>query len=73
MRVVQIIPIKGTDPPLYSTWAKKLFACIENLPGNNIHIVLIAITVKVITSLACRKKDLKVLQKKHQQLQSSFT
>ena len=25
MRVVRIIPIKGTDPPLYSTWAKKLF------------------------------------------------
>ena len=39
MRVVRIIPIKGTDPPLYSTWAKKLFAYIENLPGNNIHIV----------------------------------
>ena len=39
MRVVLIIPIKGTDPPLYSTWAKKLFAYIENLPGNNIHIV----------------------------------
>ena len=40
MRVVRIIPIKGTDPPLYSTWAKKLFAYIENLPGNNIHTVL---------------------------------
>ena len=39
MRVVRIIPIKGNDPPLYSTWAKKLFAYIENLPGNNIHIV----------------------------------
>ena len=26
MRVVRIIPIKGNDPPLYSTWAKKLFA-----------------------------------------------
>ena len=39
MRVVQIIPIKGTDPPLYSTWAKRLFAYIENLPGDNIHIV----------------------------------
>ena len=39
LRVVQINPIKGTDPPLYSTWAKKLFAYIENLPGNNIHIV----------------------------------
>ena len=33
------IPIKGTDPPLYSTWAKKLLAYIENLPGNDIHIV----------------------------------
>ena len=39
MRVVRIIPIKGTDPPLYSTWVKKLFAYIKNLPGNNIHIV----------------------------------
>ena len=39
MRVVRIIPIKGTDPPLYSTWGKKLFAYIENLPRNNIHIV----------------------------------
>ena len=39
MRVVRIIPIKGIDPPLYSTWTKKLFAYIENLPGNNIHIV----------------------------------
>ena len=39
MRAVRIIPIKGTDPPLHSTWAKKLFAYIENLPGNNIHIV----------------------------------
>ena len=26
MRVVRIIPIKGTDLPLYSKWAKKLFA-----------------------------------------------
>ena len=26
MRVVQIIPMKGTDPQLYSTKAKKLFA-----------------------------------------------
>ena len=24
MRVVRIIPIKGTDPPLYSTWAKAI-------------------------------------------------
>ena len=32
MRVFRIIPIKITDPPLYSTWAKKLFAYIENLP-----------------------------------------
>ena len=39
MRVVQIIPIKGTNPPLYSTWAKKLCAYIENLPGNNIDFV----------------------------------
>ena len=39
MRVVRIISIKGTDPPVYSTWVKKLFAYIENLPGNNIHIV----------------------------------
>ena len=39
MRVVRIIPIKGTDPPLHLTWAKKLFAYIENLPGNNIYIV----------------------------------
>ena len=39
MRAVRIIPIKGTNPPLYSTWAKKkLFAYIENLPRNNIHI-----------------------------------
>ena len=35
MRVVRIIPRKGTNPPLYLTWAKKLFAYIENLPGNN--------------------------------------
>ena len=39
MRVVRIIPIKGTSPPLYSTWTKKLFAYIKDLPGNNIHIV----------------------------------
>ena len=39
MRVVPIIPVNGIDPPLYSTWAKKLFAYIENLPGNNIRIV----------------------------------
>ena len=39
IREVQIIPIKGTDTPLYSTWAKMLFAYIEDLPGNNIHIV----------------------------------
>ena len=31
MGVVRIIPIKVTDPPLYSTWAKKLFAYTENL------------------------------------------
>ena len=30
MRAVRIIPVKGTDPPLYSTWAKKLLAYIEN-------------------------------------------
>ena len=34
-----IIPIKGANPPLYSTWAKNLFAYIENLYGNNINIV----------------------------------
>ena len=39
MRIVRIIPIEGSDQPLCSTWAKKLFAYIENLPGNNIHIV----------------------------------
>ena len=39
MRVVRIIQIKGTDPPFYSTWAKKIFVYIENFPGNNIHIV----------------------------------
>ena len=39
MRVVRIIPRKDTDPPLYSTWEKKLFTYIENLPRNNIHIV----------------------------------
>ena len=39
MRVVRIIPIKGTDPSLYSTWAKNLFPYIENVPGNNIHTV----------------------------------
>ena len=39
MRVVRIIQIIGTDPPFYSTWAKKIFVYIENLPGNNIHIV----------------------------------
>ena len=39
VRVVPIIPIKGADPPLYSIWAKDLFAYIENLYGNNINIV----------------------------------
>ena len=38
IRVVRVIPIKGTDLLLYSTWAKKLFAYIENLSGKNIHI-----------------------------------
>ena len=37
MKVVRIIPVKGTDPPLYSTWARKLFAYIQNLPANKIH------------------------------------
>ena len=61
MRIVRVILIKGTDPPLYSTCAKKLFAYIENSPGNNIHIVFDNYIVKVISSLACQKKDLKVL------------
>ena len=39
MGVVRIIQIKGTNLPLYSIWAKKLFAYIENLPGNNVYIV----------------------------------
>ena len=39
VRVVPIIPIKGANPPLYSTWAKNLFAYIKNLYGNNINIV----------------------------------
>ena len=39
MRVVRVIPIKGTNLPLYSTWAKTLFAHTEILPGNNIHSV----------------------------------
>ena len=38
MRVVRIIPIKGTDLPLYLPWAKKLFAYTETLRGNNIDI-----------------------------------
>ena len=62
MRVFRIIPVKGTNPPLYSTWAKKQFAYIENLPGNDI-LSLIIVIVKVISSLACRKKELKVLQR----------
>ena len=63
MRVVRIIPIKGTDPPLYSTWTKKLFAYIEIYLEIIYILSLIIIIVKLISSLACRKKDLKVLQK----------
>ena len=39
VRAVPIIPIKGANPPLYSTWATNLCAYIENLYGNNINIV----------------------------------
>ena len=63
MRLVQIIPIKSTDLPSYSTWAKNLFAYIENLPEIIYLLSLIIIIVKVISSLACRNKDFKVLQK----------
>ena len=63
MRLVQIIPIKSTELPSYSTWAKNLFAYIENLPEIIYLLSLIIIIVKVISSLACRNKNFKVLQK----------
>ena len=37
MRVFQIITIK--DPPLCLTWARKVFAYIQPLPGSTINII----------------------------------
>ena len=38
MRFVRI-KIKDANPPLFLTWARKLFVYIERLPGSTIHIV----------------------------------
>ena len=63
MRVVRIIPIKGTDPPLYSIWAKKIFVYIENLPENNINIVFGNYNCEGDQFISLSKKDLRVLLK----------
>ena len=63
MKVVQIIPMKGTNLPLYSTWAKSYLHTSRIYLEIIYMLSLIIIIVKVIISLACRKKDLKVLQK----------
>ena len=39
MRVVRIITIKNTNPPLFLTWARKAFAYTENFPGSSIDIL----------------------------------
>ena len=39
MRVVRVIPIRDSDPPTFLTWAKKVFAYVERLPGETVHVV----------------------------------
>ena len=39
MRVVWIITIKDTNPPLFLTWARKAFAYTEHFPGSSIDIL----------------------------------
>ena len=39
MRVVRMISIKNSDPPIFLLWAKNVFSYIHGLPGDNLHIV----------------------------------
>ena len=39
MRVVRMISIKNTNPPIFLSWAKNVFSYIHGLPGENLHIV----------------------------------